>query len=109
ELLLGSDGPMTPDSAPATVAARARRELMRLMLEPKLGSASAREHTEIGLSWRTYRSGMDTIWLENIVLHQPKRWLPETYSNYDELLAAAVGTATDDREAPKNLSTWKWG
>ena len=109
DILRGWDGRMNADSAAPTIATRARRELMRLMLEPKLGSASAREHTEIGLSWRTYRSGMDTIWLENIVLHQPKRWLPETYSNYDELLAAAVGTATDDREAPKNLSTWKWG
>jgi len=31
---------------------------------------------------------MRTVWLQNVMLHQPKRWLPEKYPNYDELLTA---------------------
>ena len=30
------------------------------------------------------------MWLENVVHHQPQRWLPEAYASYDDLLAAAV-------------------
>jgi penicillin amidase len=105
DIMRGWDGRMTADSAAPTIVTLARRQLTRLLLEPKLGPATA--GTE--LSWRTYRSGMDTIWLENVVLHQPKRWLPDTYSNYDELLAAAVAATVEGDQAPKNLSAWTWG
>jgi penicillin G amidase len=43
------------------------------------------------------------------MLHQPKRWLPEKYSNYEELLAAAVEAATNEPDAPKDLASWRWG
>ena len=43
------------------------------------------------------------------MLHQPKRWLPEKYANYDELLTAAVEAAVDSPDAPKDLSSWRWG
>ena len=52
---------------------------------------------------------MRSVWLENILLHQPKRWLPEKYPNYDELLAAAVEAAVNDAQAPKELASWRWG
>jgi len=105
DIIRGWDGRMSAGYAAPTLATQARRELMRLLLEPKLGAAGA----GAGLSWRTYRSGMDTIWLENVVLHHPKRWLPESYSSYDELLTAAVAVAAESNQAPKNLSIWSWG
>ena len=49
------------------------------------------------------------MWLENILLHRPKRWLPEKYPNYDELLTAAVEAAVNGPEAPKDLASWRWG
>ena len=57
---------------------------------------------------------MSTVWLENVVQHQPKRWLPDTYANYDELLTAAVEAAVDSNpahgsDAPQDLNSWKWG
>jgi penicillin amidase len=61
------------------------------------------------LNWKTYKWQMRTVWLQNILLHQPKRWLPEKYSNYDELLAAAVEAAVNEPEAPKDLASWHWG
>jgi penicillin amidase len=52
---------------------------------------------------------MRTVWLQNILLHQPKRWLPEGYPNYDELLAAAVEAAVNKPTSPKDLASWHWG
>jgi penicillin amidase len=49
------------------------------------------------------------VWLENILLHRPKRWLPEKYPNYDELLTAAVDAAVNGPAAPKDLASWRWG
>ena len=41
EIMRGWDGRMTADSAAPTIAYRARIELTRLLLEPKLGAAPA--------------------------------------------------------------------
>ena len=49
------------------------------------------------------------MWLQNVLLHQPKRWLPEKYPNYDELLTAAVEAAVNGAVAPKDLASWHWG
>jgi penicillin G amidase len=47
--------------------------------------------------------------LQNVMLHQPKRWLPDKFANYDDLLAAAVDAAVNGPEAPKDLASWHWG
>ena len=52
---------------------------------------------------------MRSVWLENILLHHPKRWLPDAFPNYDELLAASVEAAVNSPLAPKNLASWRWG
>jgi len=114
ELMRSWDGRMQASSAAPTIAENSIRELRRLLLEPKLGSAHA--DTAVGpgkdddvLSWKTYSWEMRSVWLENILLHRPKRWLPEKYSNYDELLTAAVDAAVNGPQAPKDLASWRWG
>ena len=114
ELMRSWDGRMQASSAAPTIAENSIRELRRLLLEPKLGSAPA--DTAVGpgkdddvLSWKTYSWEMRSVWLENILLHRPKRWLPEKYSNYDELLTAAVDAAVNGPQAPKDLASWRWG
>jgi penicillin amidase len=47
------------------------------------------------------------VWLENVLAQQPPRWLPPGFSNYDDLLAAALEATVKD--APENLASWKWG
>jgi penicillin G amidase len=59
--------------------------------------------------WKAYRWEMSSVWLENILLKQPARWLPKEYANYDALLTAAVESAVRKTEAPANLKDWKWG
>jgi len=109
-LLREWDGRMTAHSAAPTIAVRSREQLERLLLEPKLGPVPADPlQAESTLNWKSYRWLMKTIWLDNIVEHQPGRWLPQAYANYDELLRAAVESAVDDPATPKNLNTWEWG
>ncbi len=57
----------------------------------------------------TYSWGSRSVWMENILLHRPKRWLPDKYPNYDDLLAAAVDAAVSAPQAPKDLASWRWG
>ena len=118
EIMRGWDGRMTADSAAPTIAYRARVELARRLLEPKLGIAPADpKPSEAALSWKTYSWGMQSVWLENVVHHEPQRWLPAPYGNYDDLLAAAVEAAVSDppnnpeakERAPRDLASWKWG
>ena len=110
ELMRNWDGRMLASSAAPTIAARSAQELTRLLLEPRLGPAPQDpEHEETTLSWKTYHWEMRTVWLQNVLLHQWKRWLPEKYSNYNELLTAAVEAAVNESGAPQDLSSWHWG
>jgi penicillin amidase len=79
---------------------------MRSLLEPKLGAAPA-DGSEFGLNWKSYRWMMETAWLEDVLSQRPQRWLPPGFSNYDELLTAAVEATVKD--APKDIASWKWG
>ena len=114
EILRQWDGRMIEDSAAPTIAVRARQELARLLLEPKLGAVPKDpEQIETTLNWMSYSWMMSTVWLENVVEHQPKRWLPEAYANFDELLVAAISAAVSPNPAKSadalpDLNSWKW-
>ncbi len=110
DLMRNWDGRMLASLAAPTIAVRSAEELTRLLLEPRLGRAPEDpKHLEESLSWKTYRWQMRTVWLQNVLLHQPKRWLPEKYPNYDELLTAAVEAAVTGPAAPQDLASWHWG
>jgi len=116
EILRDWDGRMSADSAAPTIETRSRQELVRLLLEPKLGAApdgpSSNAPTS-NLSWKSYRWSMSSVWLENVLTKQPARWLPAGYSDYGALLTAAVENAitrtTYPSKIPSDLSQWKWG
>jgi penicillin amidase len=110
DLMRGWDGRMLASSAAPTITENSIRELQRLLLEPKLGRAPADPGKEDEvLSWKTYSWEMRSVWLENILLHRPRRWLPEQYANYDELLTTAVDSAVSSPRAPQDLASWRWG
>ncbi len=98
DLMRNWDGTMTIDSAAPSVAYFSRKKLEELLLKPKLGD-----------EWKQYNWFMSTVWLENVLLHQPARWLPQGYADYNALLTAAVEGVVSDPEVPRALSTWKWG
>ncbi|MGA7443935.1 MAG: penicillin acylase family protein, partial [Candidatus Sulfotelmatobacter sp.] len=104
------DGRMLAAATAPTIAVRSAEELTRLLLEPRLGAASEDpKRVETVLSWKSYEWQMRTVWLQNVMLHQPKRWLPDKYPNYEELLTAAVEAAVNGPDAPKDLASWHWG
>jgi len=98
ELMRNWDGTMDVDSPAATIAFFSRDKLQELLLQPRLGD-----------DWKNYKWFMSSVWLENVLDHQPPRWLPPGYSSYDELLTRAVEEAVDDPSATRALSLWKWG
>ena len=110
DIMRSWDGRMQASAAAPTIASNSIFELRRLLLEPKLGSAPADpSKQDEGLSWKTYSWQMRSVWLENILLHRPKRWLPDAFPNYDELLTAAVEAAVNGPTVPKDLASWRWG
>ena len=110
EIMRQWDGRMSADAAAPTLSVRAREELTSLLLEPKLGAAPNHpQYEQDTISWKSYSWSMQSTWLENVLEHQPQRWLPETYPNYQELLTAAVEAVVSDPNSPKDLNSWKWG
>jgi penicillin amidase len=120
DLMRSWDGRMLATSAAPTIAENAIGELRRLLLEAKLGAAPPesrkdadselfKETQKNAVNWTTYSWLQRSVWMENILLHRPKRWLPEQYPNYDELLTAAVEGAVNHPQAPKDLASWRWG
>jgi penicillin amidase len=120
DLMRSWDGRMLATLAAPTIAENAIRELRRLLLEAKLGTSSPehrkdadselyKETQKNAIDWKTYSWLQRSVWMENILLHHPKRWLPDKYPNYDELLAAAVEAAVNSPGAPQDLASWRWG
>jgi penicillin amidase len=120
DILRDWDGRMSADSAAPTIETKARQELVRMLLEPKLGPrASGPGRGE--LNWKSYRWAMSSVWLENVLTKQPARWLPSEYSDYGGLLTAAIENVVKQTglsvesgpqavaPAPSDLAQWKWG
>ena len=120
DILRDWDGRMSTDSAAPTIETKARAELVRLLLEPKLGAVSAGSNRG-ELNWKSYRWAMSSVWLENVISKQPPRWLPQGFADYGSLLTAAVENVVKQTEsssdaksrgtakAPADLTRWKWG
>jgi penicillin G amidase len=110
DLMRDWNGIMSSESAAATIVIRARRELARLLLEDKIKSKGSQPPgSQPALSASDYRWGMSSVWLENVLLKQPKRWLPAGFADFDAVIAAAVDQAVNPIEAPSKLSDWKLG
>ncbi len=108
DILRDWDGRMAADSAAPTIETKARQELGRLLLEPKLGPAP--EGTVKGaLSWKTYHWSMASVWLETVLTKQPARWLPAGYPDYETLLTTAVENVLKKPDVPAEVGDWKWG
>ena len=110
DILRDWDGRMSADSAAPSIETKARQELVRLILEPKLGAAPENETKDSGgLNWKSYRWSMSSVWMETVLTRQPARWLPAGYADYQALLARAVENAIAKPDVPADLAQWKWG
>lgn len=106
DILRNWNGQMDGNSAAPTIVSDARAELMRLLLEPKLGSAPA-DGSDSGMSWKSYHWMMETAWLENVLSQRPPRWLPPGMTSFDDVLVASLEETV--KKAPEELNSWRWG
>jgi penicillin G amidase len=116
-VMRGWDGRVDVDLAAPTIVSAARRELWRLLLEPRLGATPALASTSLTpqmmSGWQQYSWFMSSVAMENLLMRRPARWLTSGHSSFDELLAAAVESAVSQNNAPKDasreLASWRWG
>ena len=106
DILRNWNGQMDANSAAPTIVSEVRTEIIRLLLEPKLGPAPA-DGTDSGLSWKSYHWMMETTWLENVLLQRPPRWLPSGVTSFDDVLLTSVEETV--KKGPQDLNSWKWG
>lgn len=95
------DGRATMDSVETAFLQFTRRELLRHMLEPALGS-----------NRRLYNWWRDGVFLENVLRERPARWLPPEFHSYDELLiqsAKDAATALEAETHSEDWHDWHWG
>jgi len=110
DLLRNWNGQVDADSPAPPIVNAAREAFWQLLLEPRLGSElhSNTQGQSLPL-WKLYSWGEKTYAAEQIIMHTPERWLPPGYSNWNELLTAAVQRGLAEAHAPNDLSRWKHG
>ena len=101
------DGTVEADSAAPAITDAARAALWPMILEPQLGlKMDAKENAE---TLALYGWDSKQFAEEQIIVHQPARWLPVAYADWNELLTAAVDKGLADGKAPGDLSKWQYG
>jgi penicillin amidase len=76
-----------------------RRAALDLLIEPYLGKDTSL------YQWRT------TTFLQRILTDRPSKWLPSSFKNYDELLAAAADAAVTrlaEQSKSERVEDWAW-
>jgi penicillin G amidase len=110
DILRGWNGRVDANAAAPAIVVKSERELIRLMLEPKLGGSPEKPLPGTPpVGWRMYRWEMENAWLESTISRQNRAWLPSNFGSFDELLTAAVEKAVFGPGVPSNLTKWKWG
>ncbi|MBI2681815.1 MAG: penicillin acylase family protein [Acidobacteriales bacterium] len=98
DLMRDWNGRVDVDAVAPTMAAKTRRKLWQMLLEPRLGAA-----------WEDYQWFSSSVALEDLLHDRPARWLPKGFKDWDGLLMAALDATVADRSAPADLASWKWG
>jgi penicillin amidase len=87
------------DSPEISFVHAVRRAALDILLEPFLGKESNL------YQWRS------TTFLQKVLTDRPAKWLPATFKNYDELLAAAADSAVSSlakQSQSERAEDWAW-
>ncbi|MBS1798571.1 MAG: penicillin acylase family protein [Acidobacteria bacterium] len=115
DIMRNWNGSVEIDAVAPSIVDAARAALWELILDPRLGTATAatasipKNTTAPATQAALYTWGAKSYAAEQIIMHTPARWLPSGYANWDDLLTAVVDRGLRDREAPSDLSRWKYG
>jgi len=102
DLLRSWNGDLDLTSPAASIVSATQVALWPMLLQPRLGKPDGDE-------WRLYHWGEMSFVQEEMVEHQPARWLPTQYATWSDLLTAAVATGLRNERAPADLSRWACG
>jgi penicillin G amidase len=115
DLLRDWNGSVDADAAAPAIVVATRAALWPLLLNAqatpqtdpptKSGSPKTQPLATAGL----YSWGNKAYAEEWLIMHTPARWLPKTYSTWDDLLTAAVSQALHAAQAPSDLRKWQYG
>jgi penicillin G amidase len=97
DILRKWDGNMDKDAVAPTIETFARRWIWQKLITSKVGDV------------KDYDWENNSVWFENVLAHQPQRWLPAGYADYNHLLAASVEETVASKESPHALTLWKYG
>ena len=104
------NGRVDVNSPAPRIVNRAQRELIRMMLEPKLGVSPEKPQPDLPpTGWRMYRWEELNVWLETTLDRQNKAWLPPGYDSFEKLLTSAMEKAVSAKGVSSDLRDWKWG
>ena len=106
-LLRAWHGDLTPDSAAASITVATRAELWPMLLSAQLRARGITDRQQLTDLIALYTWDEKYTALEQLLEHQPKRWLPANYGSWSDLLTAAVERAIT--HAPRDLGTWSYG
>jgi penicillin amidase len=106
-LLRGWHGDLTSDSAAASITVATRAELWPMLLGAQLRARGTTDRQQLTDFIALYTWDERYTALEQLLEHQPKRWLPANYGNWSDLLTAAVERAVT--HAPRDLNAWSYG
>jgi penicillin amidase len=107
DLLRNWKGDLTPDSPAAAIAVATRAELWPMLLQGQLRTLGINDKTTLTEIPALYTWEEKNTALENLLLHQPKRWLPADVASWNDFLTLAVSRAL--QHAPHDLAQWKYG
>jgi penicillin amidase len=124
DLLRGWNGRVDANAAAPAIVNATRNVFWPMLLIPKLVPAIAPQVaqgvdlTKLRLSpdtaqisnlWSSYTWGERDSVEEQFVTNYPARWLPSTFANWNDFLAAVVQRGLHDAHAPKDLGAWQQG
>ncbi|WP_158792478.1 penicillin acylase family protein [Granulicella sp. L60] len=115
DLLRDWNGSMDTDAAAPTIVSAARTALWPLLLDPQALPQPGQSQAEHASDTKPEDLAALYTWSnkayaeEWLIMHTPARWLSSRYSNWDDLLTAAVARGLVEGHAPHDLSTWRYG
>ena len=111
DILRAWDGTVAADSSAAAIVLSFRNVIFSALLTPQI---AAHDHLSpdsdaVKQLVVLYRWGEDTVALEALLQHTPRRWLPASATNWNDFLTQTLSRGLSESRAPGNLSKWQYG
>lgn len=109
DLLRNWQGNDTVDSPAAAIVAAIRDQLWPSLLLPQIIAHDHCSRSKAERLAQLYSWGERTSALEEMLNHDPARWLPHGVPNWDDFLTEITDRSLKSADAPHDLSHWRYG